>query len=124
MFSSTLLYVAVNTQTLLALPRSVNGSVAVPSGESSGLGDFPAVFSIIVCGPGIAVLLSEIFSSLFVLLPKFAIAGLPSLGNKHASCSYLHLFQGKPRPEEPARSDAAFLILALSPLLLGSQFLD
>lgn len=55
---------------------------------SSGLGHFPAVFPIIVCGLGIALLLSDFFFSLlFLLLPTFMIARLPTLGHKHASVS-------------------------------------
>lgn len=68
-------------------------------GPGTGLGNFPADFSIIVYGPEIALLLSKIFFFFsFLLFLKFTIAGLPALDNKHAFCGYLHLIQGKPRP--------------------------
>lgn len=65
-------------------------------GRASVLGVFS---SGIVCGPGIAILLSENLS--FMLSLRFAIAGLSTLHNKHVFCSYLHWLRGKLRPEEP-----------------------
>lgn len=86
-------------------------------GGSSGLGHFPGAFGVVVCGPGVTILLPEIFFFLFsfVLLPKFAIAELPTLDKKHAFCSYLRLFQGKPLPGVTI----ALLVPVLSPFLLG-----
>ena len=119
-FTSKVLYLAVSTQTSLALPWSMNGPAAMLLGELQLWGCFPVVSFVAQELPSYCqrTYLSCCHWGLQLLGCQLCITNMLSA----AICTYSEASWDQ-RSLGPARNDAAVPIPALSPLL-SSLFLD
>lgn len=105
---------AVRAQSLLALPGSMNHPTAVPSGDLQIWGTFQLSSISLFVAQGFLVYCQGSFSLLFGAVAEVYDCWAANSGSKRTFCSYLHLFQGKARPEQPGplpAGTAAFLSL-------------